>query len=123
MTKLNENLSSRYHKALRSAMEKRGLMDISKIDETHDSLYKDDDDMYAMSGKLIDAYMLSHPLFKEIWTGMTGNERWIFVHDMHYGIEQSVRVKAEFKLMPEDLFENYKEMLKRKELADASRHD
>lgn len=123
MSKLKENLSIRYHQALRSAMEKRGLMDICKVDETYDSLYEDGDDMYAMSGKLIDAYMLSHPLFKEIWAGMTGNERWIFIHDMHYGIEQGVRQKAELTLIPNDLFEKCKELCKRNEIAKASGHD
>ena len=48
-------------------------------------------DAYHMSGDMINAFMLTHPKLKEAWATMTGDEKWITVEVLHYGIESFLK--------------------------------
>jgi hypothetical protein len=71
-----------------------GMMDFDDFDGLYNQMNDlgdgENQDPYFLTGDMINAFMLTHPVLKDGWNNMTADERWIFTEAIYYGIGQFV---------------------------------
>lgn len=93
-----------YHMA-EARLKKDGMLDCNEIDAISQELCKKDGaDMYDVAGDLINALMTSHPTLSYGWKRLSADARWVFIHDMHYGIEGGIRQHMGMRTVYEEDF-------------------
>lgn len=92
------------HNECREWWEGEGMMTCEQLDADCKLMCEDEEgaDNYDVAGELINAYMSNHPMFGDDWNSLNVDARWVFIHDMHYGIDATIRHHMGMKLVYED---------------------